>query len=273
MDSSSSPPDSSNNPPDSPNAIIARLTERCSNERKRRKLAEKEKAKVEQDAKARVEKVEQDAKDQAAEAKARVEKVENELGDHRVKVGRLEERLEAANARAQAEKANVLAEKANVQAEKANVLAEKENVIYERSQKEKEQSTAAFFAKYSISQSEKLVEAHKRLISSHGCSIENPAQYSKQPVVALLDASRSPQVRERHKLPEDDFPQVFKMVEGQRGNHVQKELKRLCEKQECSVLIPPVYYPNGISLRESIRKRLPEWTLEQAGVRFMVERS
>jgi len=58
-------------------------------------------------------------------------------------------------------------------------------VAYERSQKDQERNTAAFFAKYSISQTEKLVKACSRLGSSHGRSIENPAQYRKEPVARI----------------------------------------------------------------------------------------
>jgi hypothetical protein len=183
-------------------------------------------------------------------AKERVEgekrKVEGELSDARVKVGRLEERLEAANARA---------------------LSERERTEQERGRAERERGAAAYFARYGISQNAKLEVMHERLLESQTRSIENPEAGRKQPVIALLDASRSQEVRRVYQLPFETYPKVFKIVEVQRGNHVEKEIRRLCEL-DCVVIVEPQYFANGITIRDSIRKRLPEWTEEQLNVRL-----
>uniref|UniRef100_H3GL22 Uncharacterized protein n=2 Tax=Phytophthora ramorum TaxID=164328 RepID=H3GL22_PHYRM len=34
-------------------------------------------------------------------------------------------------------------------------------------------------------------------------------------------------------------------------------------KENCEVLVPSTYYPNGITLRDSVRKRLGDWTQQQ----------
>jgi hypothetical protein len=96
-------------------------------------------------------------------------------------------------------------------------------------------------------------------------SIENPEAGRKQPVIALLDASCSQEVRRVHQLPFETYPKVFKIVEGQRGNHVAKDIRRLCEL-DCIVIVKPQYVAYGIAFRDSIRRRLPKWTEAQLNV-------
>ncbi|KUG00254.1 hypothetical protein AM587_10005881 [Phytophthora nicotianae] len=105
---------------------------------------------------------------------------------------------------------------------------------------------------------------HGKWDRSHVKSIENPVAGSKRPVVALLNASGSEEVRNTHNLPPGQYPLVFKIVEGQEDEHVKKELTRLCNRERgCVELVPPQYYANGITLRDSIRKRIDGWILEQ----------
>ncbi|KUG00257.1 hypothetical protein AM587_10005882 [Phytophthora nicotianae] len=111
---------------------------------------------------------------------------------------------------------------------------------------------------------------HGKWDRSHVKSIENPVAGSKRPVVALLNASGSEEVRNTHNLPPGQYPLVFKIVEGQEDEHVKKELTRLCNRERgCVELVPPQYYANGITLRDSIRKRIDGWILEQVNVRFL----
>ncbi|ETI39684.1 hypothetical protein F443_14740 [Phytophthora nicotianae P1569] len=127
-----------------------------------------------------------------------------------------------------------------------------------------EREQATYFATKGLELATKVVDMHGKWDRSHVKSIENPVAGSKRPVVALLNASGSEEVRNTHNLPPGQYPLVFKIVEGQEDEHVKKELTRLCNRERgCVELVPPQYYANGITLRDSIRKRIDGWILEQ----------
>lgn len=111
------------------------------------------------------------------------------------------------------------------------------------------------FARYAKGLTGKLLTMHERLKTSHFRSIENPRGPSRRPVAVLLNASNSEYVRGKHGLSVEAFQCVFKIVEGQEGLHVRKELWKLGQKN-CEVFEVPVYFANGIALLRRVRKGL-----------------
>ncbi|KAG7381874.1 hypothetical protein PHYBOEH_010728 [Phytophthora boehmeriae] len=177
-------------------------------------------------------------------------------------VGRLQERLEAARAAViweKNEKEQSNAREAAANAREAATRDEKTRIWDERN---RIWNDARYFIQFAREQTNKLNEMHERLNSSHYRSIEDPRGPSKRPVVTLLDASRSDYVRRKHSLPSTEYPRVFKIVEGQERLHVRREIQMLRE-ENCEVLAGPVYFANGITLRDSVNKRLIEWAHEQ----------
>ncbi|KAE9295234.1 hypothetical protein PF001_g17411 [Phytophthora fragariae] len=81
-------------------------------------------------------------------------------------------------------------------------------------------------------------------------------------MVALLDASASDFVRGRHCLSSrEDFPRVYKIVEGQEKLHVKNAVKELCSKGCKVIACSTGYYANGIAMRDSVRTRLDDWSV------------
>ncbi|KAK1930500.1 hypothetical protein P3T76_014171 [Phytophthora citrophthora] len=159
---------------------------------------------------------------------------------------RLHEQLTAANAATLVERHDK--ELANASEAAAN---ERETAANEREAVARRD--ARDFALYAKELTGKLLTMHERLKTSHFRSIENPRGPSRRPVAVLLDASNSEYVRGKHGLSVEAFPRVFKIVEGQEGLHVMKELRKLGQ-ENCEVLEAPVYFANGITLRHSVNR-------------------
>ncbi|KAG1694234.1 hypothetical protein DVH05_021890 [Phytophthora capsici] len=181
------------------------------------------------------------AERRVAAANDREADAENRFHAEIITAARLEERLVAATASLVEERA----EKEQARAEPAESVQQARAEAAESVLKARTEAT--YFASKGIELATKVVDMHGGWENSHDRSIETPPAGRKTPVVTLLNASGSEDVRNTHDLPPAQFPLVFKIVERQEGFHVKTELGKLCAGG-CEKLVLLRYYANGITL-------------------------
>lgn len=98
-------------------------------------------------------------------------------------------------------------------------------------------------------------QVYNALTDSHTKSIINPQRQKLQPGIALVDVSACQSQRDIYG---DEWPKLYKMVEGQQGNHVKRKIKEL-EEEGGVVVRQWGYYANGITHRHNLKGSLDDW--------------
>jgi len=94
------------------------------------------------------------------------------------------------------------------------------------------------------------------LTETHRRAIVDTLKPDIQPTIVLMDVSKCPSQRRIYD-PDNRYPSVIKLIEGQEGRHVKKTVDTLT-KEGGSVLGQVEYQPNGIPFRHHVKRAIEQ---------------